>query len=79
MREQEQFGQLNLGWGVPIIEGPNTRLMSVCLFLIVLLSFAVSVGFSVATRAQESGFGIGQWMVASFTVGLSAVYFHVVD
>jgi hypothetical protein len=60
MREQEQFGQLNLGWGIHIIEGPTTKLISVCLFLIILLSFGVSVGFSIATHAQESGFGIGQ-------------------
>lgn len=77
MREQEKLGQLNLGWGVHIMEGPNKKMISVCLFLILLLSFAVSLSYSIATQAQESGFGIGQWIVATLTVGLSAVYFHV--
>ncbi|KAF2819951.1 hypothetical protein CC86DRAFT_122886 [Ophiobolus disseminans] len=77
MREQERLGHLNLGWGVHIIEGPNKKMISLCLFLIVLLSFAVSLSYSVATHAQESGFGIGQWIVATLAVGLSAVYFHV--
>ncbi|KAH7073391.1 hypothetical protein FB567DRAFT_611662 [Paraphoma chrysanthemicola] len=76
MREEQQLNKLNLGWGVHIIEGLNKEAITLCLFFILLLSFAVSVSFSVATHAQESGFGIGQWIVATLTVGLSAIYFH---
>jgi hypothetical protein len=77
MREQDMPVQLNLGWGVHIIEGPNKKLISLLLFLIVLLSFIISLVYSCATHADESGFGIGQWILASLTVGVSAVYFHV--
>jgi hypothetical protein len=77
MRGQERHDQINLGWGVHIIEGPNKKAISLGLFVTVLLSFIVSLSYSIATHTTESGFGIGQWIVATLTVGLSAVYFHV--
>ena len=77
MREQERVDQLNLGWGVHIIEGPNKKMISLCLFMILVLSFTVSLTYSIVKHTEESGFGIGQWIVATLTVGLSAVYFHV--
>ena len=79
MREQDQRGTLNLGWGVHIIEGPKRKMLSLSMFIILIISFLVSMAYSVVTHAQESGFGIGQWMVATQAAGLSAVYFHLVD
>jgi hypothetical protein len=59
MRGQERLDQINLGWRVFIIEGPNKKVISLGLFVTVLLSFVVSLSYSIATHATESGFGIG--------------------
>lgn len=72
-----QPDQLNLGWGVHIIEGPNKKAISMCVFGVVVASFIVSLTYSLVIHSQESGFGIGQWIVAVGTVGLSAIYFQL--
>jgi hypothetical protein len=79
VREQEQPDALNLGWGLHIIEGPNRKMLSLSMFVILVVSLIISITYSIVTHAQESGFGIGQWMVATFTAGLGAVYFHLAD
>lgn len=73
------LNQLKLGWGVRIIEGPNKPLLSLCLCIILVLSFVVSLTLALALKTQESGFGVGQWMVAALSAALAAVYFHLAE
>ena len=70
---------LPFGWGVHIIEGPNTALISWIVFVVLLLSFAVSVVFAKLANTQEQGFGIGQWLVAVLSAALAAVYFQMAE
>jgi hypothetical protein len=79
MREQEQPDALNLGWGLHVIEGPNRKMLSLSMFIILVVSSIVSIPYSIVAHAQESGFGIDQWMVATFMAGLGAVYFQLAD
>jgi hypothetical protein len=44
-----------------------------------MASFGVSFGYDLITKTGESGFAIGQWMVAALTVALSALYFSLED
>ena len=67
------------GWGIHIIEGPNKVAICWALFLVLVASLAVSIVYDFLTRSGESGFAIGQWMVAALTVGLSALYFSLED
>ncbi|KAF2815169.1 uncharacterized protein BDZ99DRAFT_191738 [Mytilinidion resinicola] len=77
--KQSVPNELTLGWGVHIIEGPNKPLLSLCLCVILVLSFVVSVVVALAMKTQESGFGIGQWMVATLSAALAAVYYHLAE
>jgi hypothetical protein len=77
--KQSASNKLTLGWGVHIIEGPNKPLLSLCLCLVLVLSFVVSLAVTLAQKTQESGFGVGQWMVAMMSAALAAVYFHIAD
>lgn len=47
--------------------------------IVLVSSFAVSLGYDLVTRTGDSGFAIGQWMVAALTVALSALYFSLED
>jgi hypothetical protein len=49
------------------------------LFVILLASFGISLGYDILFRAGESGFALGQWMVAASTVALTALYFSLED
>ncbi|KAF2733914.1 hypothetical protein EJ04DRAFT_258658 [Polyplosphaeria fusca] len=64
------------GWGVYIIEGPNRVVLTWCCVVILVLSFVISITYSVVMKTQEQGFGIGQWMVAVLTAVLAALYFQ---
>ncbi|KAK3704978.1 hypothetical protein LTR37_013495 [Vermiconidia calcicola] len=76
---QTDLGKLQLGWGVHIIEGPNKPLLAWLATAILVLSFVISVSYDVGTKNRESGFAIGQWMVAVLATALTAVYFHLAD
>ncbi|KAF3001373.1 hypothetical protein E8E13_006616 [Curvularia kusanoi] len=67
------------GWGIHIIEGPNKVAICWALMAVLAASLAVSIVYDFLTRSGESGFAIGQWMVAALTVGLSALYFSLED
>jgi hypothetical protein len=67
------------GWGIYIIEGTNRVVLTWCCVFIVVLSFVVSVAYSVIMKKQEQGFGIGQWMIAVLTTILAALYFQWED
>jgi hypothetical protein len=67
------------GWGIHIIEGPNKVAICWALMAVLGASLVVSIVYDSITRSGESGFAIGQWMVAALTVGLSALYFSLED
>ncbi|KAF2626859.1 hypothetical protein BU25DRAFT_73993 [Macroventuria anomochaeta] len=67
------------GWGIHIIEGPNKVAICWALMVVLVASFGVSIGYDLITQSGDSGFAIGQWMVAALTVGLSALYFSLED
>jgi hypothetical protein len=69
--------KLEFGWGIHIIEGSNKPVLAILVATILALSFAVSVIYDVCTGNADSGFAIGQWMVAMLSAVLSAVYFHL--
>src|ERR1700712_146170 len=66
---------LPFGWGVHILEGPNKEAISCIAFAGLLLSFVVSLTYAILAKTQEQGFGIGQWMVAILSAGLTTLYF----
>ncbi|KAK3725471.1 hypothetical protein LTR37_000441 [Vermiconidia calcicola] len=76
---QTDPGKLQLGWGVHIIEGPNKPLLAWLATAILVLSFVISVSYDIRMKNRESGFAIGQWMVAVLATALTAVYFHLAD
>ncbi|KAJ4990180.1 hypothetical protein SVAN01_04271 [Stagonosporopsis vannaccii] len=67
------------GWGIHIVEGPNKVAICWALMVVLIVSLGVSIGYDLVTRSGDSGFAIGQWMVAALTVGLSALYFSLED
>lgn len=67
------------GWGVHIMEGPNKVAICWALMIVLLVSFGVSLGYDLITKTGDSGFAIGQWIVAALTVALSALYFSLED
>ncbi|KAJ4382814.1 hypothetical protein N0V86_002038 [Didymella sp. IMI 355093] len=67
------------GWGIHIMEGPNKVAICWALMIVLLASFGVSFGYDLITKTGDSGFAIGQWMVAALTVALSALYFSLED
>lgn len=77
--KQADPGKLQLGWGVHIIEGPNKPLLAWLATGILVLSFVVSLTYDLVLKNQESGFSIGQWIVAVLGTTLTALYFHLAD
>lgn len=71
--------ELREGWGIHIIEGPNKVAVCWALMIALVVSFGVSIGYDLITKSGDSGFAIGQWMVAGLAVGLSALYFSLED
>jgi hypothetical protein len=71
--------KLSKGWGVHIIEGPNKPLLACLATGIIVFSFVVSLVYDIVLKNKESGFAIGQWIVAVLATALTAVYFHLAD
>jgi hypothetical protein len=71
--------KMNMGWGVRIIEGPNKPVLAWLATLILVLSFLISLIYDLVAKNKESGFAIGQWIVAVLATALTAVYFHLAD
>jgi len=69
--------KLEFGWGAHIIEGPNKPLLASLVAVILILSLAVSTFYDAYKGIADSGFAIGQWMVAVLSAVLAAVYFHL--
>ena len=68
--------QLIFGWGIHIIEGPNKVVLSLLAAAIFVASLVTSIVYDVVMHNSDSGFAIGQWMVAVLTTLLAATYFH---
>ena len=62
-----------------IIEGPNKPLLAWLATGILILSFVISLVYDVVFKNKESGFAIGQWIVAVLATALTAMYFHLAD
>ena len=77
MTLQTNADKLMFGWGIHIIEGPNKHMLSILVAVLLTLSFAISVSYDVCTGNADSGFAIGQWIVAVLSAVLMAVYFHL--
>ena len=76
---QSDRSKLQFGWGMHIIEGPNKPLIAWLMTAIVVTSFVVSVVYDVSLKNTDSGFAIGQWMLAVLATSLAALYFHLAD
>lgn len=68
-----------IGWGVHILEGPNQAGLSLVLALGIAAAFLVSCLLVGLAKTQEQGFGVGQFLIAIMTCGMTAVYFHLED
>lgn len=75
LREAEQ----REGWGIHIIEGPNKPVICCVLLIVLMMSFITAAVYDAVIKNGDSGFAIGQWMVAALTVALSALYFSLED
>jgi hypothetical protein len=73
---KEQCQDLVFGYGIHIIEGPDKVILSWTCFIVLLLSFVVSIVYAVGMKTAEQGFGIGQWMVACLGSAVTALYFQ---
>ncbi|KAF2115948.1 hypothetical protein BDV96DRAFT_574857 [Lophiotrema nucula] len=71
--------ELREGWGIHILEGPNKPVICWILLVVLVGSFGIALGYDLIMKNGDSGFGIGQWMVAALTVALSALYFSLED
>ena len=65
------------GYGVHIVMGPNKPMLAWATVVIVVLSFVVSLVYNQFSNARDSGFALGQWMMAVGGTSLAAVYFHL--
>jgi hypothetical protein len=79
MTLQNGADKLEFGWGIHIIEGPNKSVLAILVAVIIASSFVISIIYDVCTGNADSGFAIGQWIVAVLSAVLSAVYFHLQD
>jgi hypothetical protein len=67
------------GWGIHILEGPNKAAICWVVQILIFISFITAFAYDISMKQQDTGFSIGQWVVASLAVTLTAVYFHVQD
>lgn len=65
--------------GIHIIEGPNIPILLWIATAVVALSFIVSLTYDIVLHDKDSGFAIGQWMLAVLSVGTAAGVVHVAD
>jgi hypothetical protein len=77
--KQHDPNRLHLGWGIHIVEGPDWSGISWATFAIMVSSFVVSLTYDLVAKQKDSGFGIGQWMVAVLSAALSGLYFSLAE
>ena len=69
----------NFGWGIHIIEGPNKSIIAWLVAAVITISFVVAVMYDIIRDNADSGFAIGQWLVAALSAVLTGLYFHLED
>jgi hypothetical protein len=60
-----------IGWGLHIVEGPNWVAFLVASQLVLLLTLSLVVLYSALTEDVSAGFGIGSYVVTSWTAILT--------
>lgn len=64
---------------VHILEGPNQVGLSLVLALGIAVAFLTSCLLVGIAKTEEQGFGVGQFLIAIMTCGMTAVYFYFED
>lgn len=64
------------GWGVHVIEGPNTALIAFSTFIMLLLSGGISLAYSIWKSDVSGGFAIGAYTVAIWVAIITTLYFQ---
>jgi hypothetical protein len=65
-----------LGWGIHVIEGLNTALVTFLTFLMLVFSGTISVWFSLWKNDVSGGFAIGAYIVALWVGFITALFFQ---
>lgn len=78
VRRKQQPGDdtLVLGWGILIVEGLNKLAVSLLTLLVIVLSGAISIWYTVWARDTSSGFAIGAYIVAVLVALTTALYYQ---
>jgi len=65
-----------LGWGILVVEGLNTALVTFLTFLMLILSGVISVVYSIWKNDVSGGFAIGAYIAALWAALITALYFQ---
>lgn len=69
-------GQLApISWGIHINETPNWYLIFMTIFLLLLASGIFSITWAAVTNDVQGAFGMGAYLVAVLTAGMTALFF----
>lgn len=63
----------NAGWGIHIVYGPNAVLIVWLALVVVTLSGALGIIYSVVREDPGGGFGMASWMVAWLTCAVTCL------
>jgi hypothetical protein len=77
MHEPCKSNTIYLGCRVQIIKGLNKPMLSLGVFVILLATLIFSVVSSWVSKTKGPGFSIDQYLVATLSTGLAALYFHL--
>lgn len=77
--QEPPYSDAIIGWGVHILEGPNQAGLSLVLAVGIAVAFLVSCLIVGLAKTAEQGFGVGQFLLAIVTCGVTAVYFYLED
>ena len=64
-----------ISWGVHITETPNWYIIFTTIFLLLLASGAFSITWAAVTKDVQGAFGMGAYVVAVLTAGMTALFF----
>jgi hypothetical protein len=78
VRQKQQPGDdtLIVGWGILIVEGLNKLAVSLLTLLVIVLSGAISICYTVWAKDTSSGFAIGAYIVAVLVALTTALYYQ---
>lgn len=69
-------GEDVLGWGVLVVEGPNSTAITWLGALMLTTSAAVSIVYTVVSKEASSGFAIGAFLTSIWVAWMTAFYFR---